>query len=209
MDRGATDFKQILTQIVSEPTRHARWLNTLSLMENTGARKIARYQEFQTVSIEVLKHAAEESRHAYYLKAQIPKTGQATPLGFLKEDTIGGRSSRRYLDLLETKISRYLADLGWKGTELKNAAYILITTAIEVRAQSIYPVYEEVLGTQGIPISLKMILAEESEHLSEMESLAEDCLGASWRQHANVACDFENVLFDRWAKSLESDLQVS
>ena len=35
------DMEQLIASIVADKQQHARWLNTLSLMENTGARKIS------------------------------------------------------------------------------------------------------------------------------------------------------------------------
>ena len=43
------------------------------MMENTGARKISRFEHPVATDIIVLKHAAEEARHAYYLKKLIGK----------------------------------------------------------------------------------------------------------------------------------------
>jgi hypothetical protein len=67
----------LLPNIIADNELHARWLNTLSLMENTGARKISASEDPTTVTYIILKHAAEEHRHAFYLKKQIEKTGEA------------------------------------------------------------------------------------------------------------------------------------
>ena len=53
---------------------HAKWLNTLSFLENCGARKIAACEHPTLVKEEMLKHAAEEFRHAHHLKRQIDKS---------------------------------------------------------------------------------------------------------------------------------------
>jgi hypothetical protein len=58
------ELKSLFTHIVNNDTVHARWLNTLSLMENTGARKISASEDPATVTYIILKHAAEEHRHA-------------------------------------------------------------------------------------------------------------------------------------------------
>lgn len=62
------NFSQLLLEIVSDNDKHGRWLNTLSLMENSGARKISASEHKKEVTLIILKHAAEEHRHAYYLK---------------------------------------------------------------------------------------------------------------------------------------------
>ncbi len=67
------ELNNILPTIIAQPQLHARWLNTLSLMENTGARKISASEDPVTVTYIILKHAAEEHRHAFYLKKQLKK----------------------------------------------------------------------------------------------------------------------------------------
>ena len=66
-------LKPLIEQITKDPFVHAKWLNTLSYMENTGAKKISRFESKTDVNLLILKHAAEEHRHAYYLKKQISK----------------------------------------------------------------------------------------------------------------------------------------
>src|SRR6201992_3592932 len=66
-------LKKAVERIVVSDDLHAKWLNCLSMMENTGARKISKYEHPVNTGIIVLKHAAEEARHAYYLKKQIAK----------------------------------------------------------------------------------------------------------------------------------------
>ena len=65
--------EQLLTTIVVSDELHAKWLNTLSFLENCGARKIAACEHPTLVKEEMLKHAAEEFRHAHHLKRQIKK----------------------------------------------------------------------------------------------------------------------------------------
>ena len=68
-------MQPILKKIVRQPVLHAKWLNTLSFMENAGARKISACENAETTDLIQLKHAAEEHRHAYYLKKQLFKQG--------------------------------------------------------------------------------------------------------------------------------------
>src|ERR1700712_2910589 len=106
----------LLNTIVNSDTLHARWLNTLSLMENTGARKISASEDPMTVTYIVLKHAAEEHRHAFYLKKQIEKTGHELCPTYAPEYLIAPSYSRYYLNQLDIDICRYLKlELGLKG----------------------------------------------------------------------------------------------
>ena len=63
----------VLENIVNDNLLHSKWLNTLSYMENAGAKKISASEHKEEVTLLILKHAAEEHRHAYYLKKQLTK----------------------------------------------------------------------------------------------------------------------------------------
>lgn len=77
---------------VSYPKEHARFINTLSYLENCGVKLIARSEHPIMVKKEVLKHAAEEFRHAYFLKAQIEKVYSPSLKSYQLEELLGGYS---------------------------------------------------------------------------------------------------------------------
>src|SRR6195952_2221702 len=140
----------LLNTIVNSDTLHARWLNTLSLMENTGARKISASEDPLTVTYIILKHAAEEHRHAFYLKKQIEKTGGEICPTYAPEFLLAPAYSKYYLNQLDIQVSRYLKHaLKLEGKELRFAAYLLVTYAIEVRADELYPIYQDALDVAG------------------------------------------------------------
>ncbi len=197
-----TQLKPIIEQITQDPFVHAQWLNTLSFMENTGAKKISRFESKTDVSLLILKHAAEEHRHAYYLKKQISKL---SPTGFDNYDDswlISPQTSKYYLDMLDVHVSKYIKKtLGLSGYPLKWASYLLVTYAIEVRADELYPIYQEILTAQQSKIQVKSIIVEEVGHLNEMKAqLAE--FSPDWETHATKACELENKLFQSWIHSL-------
>lgn len=197
------DLKELIDQIVSNPELHAKWLNSLSMMENTGARKISASQHNQLVDEIVLKHAAEEARHAYYLKSQIKKTGFEGCKTYLPHELLAPVHSFQYLHALDTSISRYLKnDLALAGNKLKYAAYLLVTYAIEVRADELYPVYEEVLRARDSKISVRMIVVEEQGHLEEMIQQMDEFFG-EWKQHSEFVEKLENQLFEKWIEKVE------
>lgn len=148
-------MKELLYKIVSSPSLHAKWLNTLSYLENCGARKIAACEHPTLVKEEMLKHAAEEFRHAHHLKRQIVKV--SSPLDTYS-DILGGMAARHYITALNVKISR----------ENKNAAYFLVTYAIELRALELYTAYGAVLKECQSKVTVRSILLEEMHHLEEM-----------------------------------------
>ena len=163
------EFNQILSAIIKNDQLHARWLNTLSLMENTGARKISACEDPETVTYIILKHAAEEHRHAFYLKKQIEKIGDHICPTYAGQYLLAPAYSKYYLNQLDVSVCRYLKNvLNLSGRELRFAAYLLVTYAIEVRADALYPVYQDALEQVNSKINVKSIILEEEGHLEEM-----------------------------------------
>jgi len=197
----------ILPQIISNNQLHARWLNTLSLMENTGARKISASEDPVTVTYIILKHAAEEHRHAFYLKKQIEKAGKELCPTYADEYLVAPAYSKYYLNVLDVEVSRYLKkDLGLSGKELRFAAYLLVTYAIEVRADELYPVYQEALENAGSKVNVKSIILEEEGHLEEMIAQLHK-FSPDWQRHADKAVEIETRLFNDWVEALTRDVQ--
>jgi hypothetical protein len=202
------ELNKLLPFIIADNNIHARWLNTLSLMENTGARKISASEDPLTVTYIILKHAAEEHRHAFYLKKQIEKTGMALCPTYAPEYLLAPGFSKYYLNQLDIEVCRYLKkELGLTGKDLRFAAYLLVTYAIEVRADELYPVYQDALDDAGSKINVKSIILEEEGHLEEMISQLKK-FSAEWGLHAEKAVEFETRLFSDWVKALASDLAV-
>src|SRR3984893_11468108 len=132
--------RQLLTAIVASDALHAKWLNTLSFLENCGARKIAACENPTLVREEMLKHASEEFRHAHYLKRQIGRICPHPPANYSLPTLLGGTASLHYLSSLDLHASRFLT--------IQNAlpsAYLLVPYAIELRAEELYPLYDSLL----------------------------------------------------------------
>ena len=200
------NFSQLLTEIVSDNDKHVRWLNTLSLMENSGARKISASEHKKDVTLIILKHAAEEHRHAYYLKKQISKLSIDACPTYADQYLLASSDSRYYLNILDVFVCKYLkTTLNLSGNELKFAAYLLVTYAIEVRADELYPVYQQVLDQTGSKVNVKSIILEEEGHLEEMLVQLKN-FSPDWQQHADKAVEFETRLFKDWLKSLEKEI---
>ncbi|MFA6249125.1 MAG: hypothetical protein WC615_19440 [Mucilaginibacter sp.] len=199
------ELNTILPQIIADNHLHARWLNTLSLMENTGARKISASEDPATVTYIILKHAAEEHRHAFYLKKQIEKTGKALPT-YAAEYLIAPAFSKYYLNQLDIDVCRYLKkELHLTGAELRFAAYLLVTYAIEVRADELYPIYQDALDAVGSKVNVKSIILEEEGHLEEMINQLQK-FSPEWESHAQKSVDMETRLFHQWVNSLCTEL---
>ncbi len=197
------NLEAIFSTIISNTTTHAKFLNTLSYMENVGARKISKFEPKIDVGLMVLKHAAEEHRHAFYLKKQITKLVEGGFETYQDEFLLSPKSSKFYLDLLDVKVCQYVQKkLGLTGAEVKWAAYLLVTYAIEVRADELYPIYQKMLTAQQSKVQVKSIILEEEGHLEEMIKQLK-AFSPDWEIHAQKAIEFEQGLFKDWILSIE------
>jgi rubrerythrin len=200
------ELKAILESIVKEDKIHAQWVNTLSFMENAGARKISASEDREKVSLIILKHAAEEHRHAYYLKKQIEKLGEGLCPNYEDQYLLAPKASKYYLNNLDVKVCKYLKkELHLTGSALKFAAYLLVTYAIEVRADELYPIYQEVLSQFGAKVTVKSIILEEEGHLEEMLHQLRS-FSSEWEKYAQIAVDIETELFNNWMIGLAHEV---
>ena len=200
------ELKELIKEIVKDTDTHCRWLNTLSIMENTGARKISACEHKTDVTLIVLKHAAEEHRHAYYLKKQIGKLSEVGYLTYADEYLLAPADSRFYLNKLDVEVCKYLKSvLGLNGYDLKFAAYLLVTYAIEVRADELYPVYQDALDEIKSKVNVKSIILEEEGHLEEMLVQLKN-FSKDWELHAKKAIEIEDGLFNKWVQALGAEL---
>jgi len=116
-----------------------------------GVLKIAACEHPTKVKAEMLKHAAEEFRHAYYLKSQIKKVTDQELEDYSLATILGGFSALHYLQALDVLTCQHLKrDEQMSFLEIREAAYILVTYAVELRASELYPIYHEILkGTKS------------------------------------------------------------
>lgn len=186
--------------IISNPAIHARWLNTLSYLEYCGAKKIAQHLPSKQVSLDLLQHAAEEFRHAYLLKKQIAKISSEPIHDYSKTTLIGNDHAIHYLNRLDLEISRLLKNNVIDQNMFKYSAYILVTFAIETRASTLYPIYQNILEQHQFNINLKPLIAEEDRHLEEMRTGIEKLNLPPTIIHK--ACQIEERLFQEFLNHL-------
>ncbi|MET3036642.1 hypothetical protein ABXT08_11095 [Chryseobacterium sp. NRRL B-14859] len=200
------EFHYLLQRIVQDNSTHAKWLNTLSYMENAGARKISKCEHPVSVTLIQLKHAAEEHRHAYYLKKQIGKIHPEFCKTYEAEELLASVATRQYLHSLDIKACRYLRNVfQLSQEELKYAAYLFVTYAIEVRADELYPVYQDILTKEASKIMVKSIILEEEGHLEEMISQLNE-FSEDWKLHAENILEIEKVLHDQWIDAIAEEV---
>ena len=150
-----------LAGICAEPAVHARFLNMLSLLEHIGSRKIMTSPAMAEADAEMLKHLAEETRHAFFFKRAAEKMARHS-LDYGAADTLAGASAGFYMGRLDAEIA---AALGKVSPALP---YLYMSLIVELRAVWMYRLYQAILIEREIPLTLKSVLAEEELHLDAM-----------------------------------------
>jgi hypothetical protein len=155
-----------LTQIAAVPLCHARFLNTLSLLEYVGARKIYKSQPATGFTVELLEHVVEEGRHALVLKKLALRLGGDAVRTYDAAAILCGGEATRYMQTLDRGAEADLASSGFPAGENRTwINYLLTTLLIEERADAVYPIYEPVLTALGHGGVAAAIVAEEKRHL--------------------------------------------
>ena len=154
--------RSMLADLIAQPAEHARLLNTLALLEHIGSYRIMVTQHGEDCAQPTLRHLAEEAQHAFFMKRQAEKTAGRS-LGFAEEELLAGNTARSYFRRLEALIHGRLSREGHAS-----ATYLYMSMTIEFRALWFYEHYQQALKTAGNAISLKRILGEEANHLSDM-----------------------------------------
>lgn len=175
-------------------------------MENAGARKISAAEHKEEVTLLILKHAAEEHRHAYYLKKQLAKLDDNICKTYHNTELLAPNHTRFYLNTLDVKVCRYLKEhFNLSGADLKFAAYLFVTYAIEVRADELYPIYQSVLTANESKVTVKSIILEEEGHLEEMLNQLKE-FSPDWEDHAKEIIKIEQRMFGDWTAGLREEI---
>ena len=154
--------RRFLKAVCQAATLHARLLNTLSLLEHIGSRKIMASCG-RSLNRDVLQHLAEETRHAFFFK-RAAENASGTPLGFSRSEVLALPQAKNYMGRLDAFIAKIA-----KGTD----AYVVTSLVVELRAVWFYELYQKILGDAGLPLNLNSILAEENKHLADLSSRTE------------------------------------
>src|SRR5690606_16662201 len=124
----ALPTQSLLARIVPDAPRHARLLNTLSLLEHLGSRKIVATQSSAGIDEPTLRHVAEEAHHAYFMKRQAQKAG-GRALEYVDTDLLAPAAARMYFQRLEAGMKRALG-----STPRPRATYLYMSMIVEFRA---------------------------------------------------------------------------
>ncbi len=193
----AQRIRLLLGQMMGDPALQARFLNTLSLLEHIGSRKILVSQSRSgSLSGRTLKHLAEETRHAFFFK-RAAEAAAGHELGYEDDEVLAGAQARAYMGRLDAFIAQHVSG---------KSAYLFMSLVIEIRATWFYELYQEVLKSSGQSLKLTSLLAEENGHLAEMrEQLAQLVTESEMQLKSFIAC--EESLFLKLLHGLEESLQ--
>jgi hypothetical protein len=195
---SAARFRAGLQAICADVGLHARFLNTLSLLEHIGSRKIMLARGVAPDG-GMLQHLAEETRHAFFFKRAAEKVGRQS-LDYSGSRTLAGTAARFYVGRLDARVTSALG-----GND--SLPYVYMSLIIEDRAIWAYRIYQRVLTDAGCAISLKPVLAEEKLHLKSMLDHIER-RDVKARQRIAEFCAFEHLCFERLWNAIEQDCAV-
>jgi hypothetical protein len=153
----------LLVRLAADPARHARFLNTLSLLEYIGVRKILKSQAAESLTPGLLEHVLEEARHAFVLKTLALRVGPVPT--YAPPHLLAGAEARAYIQALDRGAE---ADLRARPPRDASSAwvnYLYTTLLIEERADGVYRRYEPILAAVGLGGVLGGIVREEEGHL--------------------------------------------
>ena len=143
----------ILDRTAVDPAFEREWVDLLSQLEYVGCRKIVKAVPYDRISLETLRHIAEEASHAWLLKAA------AERLGLPERSWKDGRFSEagwRYFQGLDRGVEAVVPD--------RALCYPLVAAAVERRVLALYPAYLERTKTPDVRRALTRILAQEKRH---------------------------------------------
>ena len=191
---AAAPFRARLETICADVGVQARFLNTLSLLEHIGSRKIM-LARCAVPDGHMLQHLAEETRHAFFFKRSAEKLARRS-LDYSGACTLAGAAARFYMGRLDAQITQALRS----GNDA--LPYLYMSLIVEDRAVWAYRIYQRVLDDSDCGISLKPVLAEENLHLDAMLTQIER-LDTQALDRIPRFCGFEHVAFERLWNAIE------
>ncbi len=190
-------FRAFLKTVIAQPEDHTRFLNLLSLLEHVGSRKIMLSQMKGILTQDILKHLAEETRHAFFFKREAEKLAGRKLEGYSDAETLGAGPGKLYFGRLDAGLTRHL------GHQHAETGYLWVSLVVELRAIWVYRLYQNELKAAGYPLPLKSIIAEEDKHLIDMiDRLAE--IGFDTSAALSAAQVLEKTLFQRLFAGLDA-----
>lgn len=191
-------IQAVLRQIAAAPALEARWLNTLSLLEFIGARKISRTVADRHPSLEVLGHLADETRHAMAFKRLACEVA-----GGEISEYLCAQEAAAWFQMLDRELAAWASQaLGREDVRLN---YLLTTTLVEQRAMLLYPLYKAATRHPSVRAELGKIVTEEQSHRRDIEETCWQSLTAAGVPDVSTPKAIEERLFGGLLSALERE----
>ncbi len=191
-------MKSIIQKIIHCPINHAKFLNTLSLLEYIGARKILKSQQQENITEIMLAHAAEELRHAKILKKAALHIAPGICTTYQEHELLCGKHATRYFQNIDRSVQCHLKN------DNSLQAYLYTTYLIEKRAISFYKLFDSVLLQLNKPTYFRGILVEEHQHLNEIIYYLNEM--NCFSKHLNALIKLEQLEFENFMIIVENTL---
>lgn len=188
----------LLEKIVSQKVLEAKWLNTLSLLEHIGARKISKTVCQDHPSLAIMEHFHDEARHAYIFKKMSEALGGKNP-GYLCAD-----EAISYFQMLDHSVSELIEDHLECNDAFTN--YTFVTCLIERRAMALYPLYQKITRETFVREELEGIINEETNHRVTIEAVVKKILSEGKIKSLESCLNLEVKLFETFCGSLEREV---
>lgn len=200
-------MREILKKITADKNLEARWLNTLSLLEFIGARKICRSVCENHPQSFVLEHFADESRHAHAFKKMHDNL-----VSTINQDRFSSDNSYlchdqavSYFQMLDQLVNEKIQEAKLEKAQFIN--YLLVTHLIEKRAMLVYPLYSHLTQYSDIKNQLDQIIQEEASHRSFVKEQIQKALKQQNQIGFIEICEsIEEQLFFSFEQSLKKEL---
>jgi hypothetical protein len=200
-------LRTVLQHIVADATCEARWLNTLSLLEFVGARKIGRTMAHHHPTVEVLAHWSDETRHAHAFKRLALDRVASASNNQAQHDYLCANAATAWFQTLDHELAALATRaIGREDSELN---YLLTTTLVEQRAMQLYPLYKSVATDPSVRSELGQIIVEEQGHRVHIEEKCRRRLEGAPHSVWADAQSLELQLFERFVSELERELKLS
>lgn len=194
-----TDFPKLnsfLKKVIESPKQHFLWLNTLSLLEHIGSRKILLTQSNQNTSEMILRHATEEARHALFFKKAANSFREDQEATYKNNELLRGSSAKIYFAKLDASVRKELKKSNIAPEHHSFLSYLYTTTLIELRALDVYESYNQILRNTLASFQLDNLILEEEGHLDEMQKEIMS-LDSEYMTRLERLIQKENTLFSK------------
>ncbi len=159
-------MKNLLKKIVATSETYGRFLNTLSMLEYVGARKIIKSQEQEQINEQLLSHVAKEIHHALVIKCAAKKYAGNMCDNYVLGGLLCGLEAYRYFQMVDHAIQLELGDQAdaWR-------AYVYTSVVIETRGILVYSLFDEVLQEVGKPKVFDDIIPDQQSNLTHLAKI--------------------------------------